>query len=99
MKAKNNKKEAATVEARNFEVKVTRVHQFDEKHIAFDCEINGVKVQGMNYIEYTNKQGEDGYMVNFPSRKGSDDNYYNIVWCPLSKEVRESIKSQIEELL
>ena len=98
MKAKTTKTEGKTSNV-SINVKVSRVHQFDEKHIAFDADINGIKISGMNYIVYTNKQDEDGFIINFPSRQGKDGEYYNICWCPLSKKVRNSIKAQIEELL
>lgn len=96
VKKSTNKEETA---AKTFDCKVTRVHQFDEKHISFDMIANGVSISGMNYIEYTNKEGKDGVMLSFPQRKGKDDKYYNIVWMPLTAELRDDIIKQIESLL
>lgn len=85
----------------SYTCKVKRVHVVskDEKtRILFDMEVNGVSVSGCTYMEGT-KDGKEWQMVTFPQRKGSDGNYYNIVWMPMSKETVQTIASQIEQLL
>jgi len=53
----------------------------------FDVEVNGVEVKGMKLVAST----KDGSLfVSFPSEKGKDGKYYNIVYIPdmnLKKEV------------
>lgn len=81
-----------------YSVKVTRVHVFDDKHIAFDAEVNGIQISGMNYIEYTTKEGKEGTMISFPQKQGKDGKWYSHCWFPISKELKEDIIKQIENL-
>lgn len=82
-----------------YTAKVLRAKEIKEGTIAFDMEVNGVKINGCFYREYTNKKGEEGVMISYPSRKGSNDEYYDICWFPMSKELREDIIKQLEELV
>lgn len=93
------KTEAKAKASYNFKVK--RVHDVSKDgktRILFDMEVNGVSVSGCTYLE-GNKDGKEWQMVTFPQRKGSDGNYYNIVWMPMSKESVATIAAQIEQLL
>ena len=96
----NSKKTENTAKV-TYEVKVTRAHAFDkEQHqISFDIEVNGVSISNMRAVDYVNKEGKEGTMVNFPDRKGKDGNFYNYCFFPISKELRENILDQIAEIL
>ena len=66
--------------------------------IAFDMEVNGVKIYNCTYREGI-KNGKEWNLVDFPSVKGKDGNYYNRVWFPISKELCDSIAKAIEQKL
>lgn len=83
-----------------YTVEVTRVTLTENEHrVLFDAKVNGVSISGFGFCEYTNQQGEQGTMVQFPQRKGKDSTgaakYYNIVWFPVSRELKEDIEKQI----
>ncbi|MBO7732461.1 MAG: hypothetical protein J6S67_07905 [Methanobrevibacter sp.] len=85
----------------SYNVEVTRVHDFSKDGktiIGFDMKVNGVSISGCTYRE-GEKNGKEWKLVSFPQRKGSDGNYYNIVWMPVSKELTETIAVQIEQML
>ena len=98
---KLNKTTEATKETEKvtFEVEVLRAHAFDSQTIAFDANVNGVTIYGMIYREYVTKEGKDGYLISFPSRQAKDGKYYDNCWFPISKELKENIKLQIEKLV
>ena len=79
----------------NYDVTVTHVRVKDKK-ILFDLVVNGVTIYNMTYREYTNKQGGDGTMLTFPSYKNGDK-YYNNVFFPIYKEIKELIVKEIEK--
>ena len=81
---------------RDFECVVTRAKEVKEGTVAFDMEVNGVKIYGCWYKEGTNKEYQ---IVNLPQEKGKDGEYYSIVWFPMSKEVREDIIDQLQKLV
>lgn len=83
-----------------YTVEVTRVTLTENEHrVLFDAKVNGVSISGFGFCEYTNQQGEQGTMVQFPQRKGKDNTgaakYYNIVWFPVSRELKADIEKQI----
>lgn len=80
----------------NFEVK--RAKDLD-KVIMFDWEVNGIMIYGMAYRTGKTKEGKDYTLVSFPSRKGSDDKYYNHCWFKISEEMIAEIEKQIEALI
>lgn len=84
---------------REYECIVTRAKETEEGPVAFDMEVNGVKVYGCWYKEGTNKDGKDYQVVNLPQEKGSDGKYYSIAWFPMSKEVRKNIIEQLQKLV
>ena len=84
---------------RHFECVVTRAKEIKEGTVAFDMEVNGVKVYGCWYREGTNKDGKEYQIINLPQEKGKDGEYYSIVWFPMSKEVRENIIEQLQKLV
>lgn len=94
-------KTAETKAKKSYTVAVKRVHDVSKDgktRILFDMDVNGVSISGCTYRE-GEKDGKEWQMVTFPQRKGSDDNYYNIVWMPMSKELTQTIAAQIEQML
>lgn len=82
--------------------KVIRATQFDDASAGFDLSVNGITIFGMVYREYVNKEGKEGFMINFPSRKGTgkySDKYFNHVWFPISAELKADIQNQIVHIL
>ena len=75
-------------------VQVTRAKTFDNGGVVFDMVINDIAIYGCRVIEY-----KDGDFISFPSRKGSDDKYYNHVWVKLTDEDTKEIISQVEKKL
>lgn len=83
-----------------FDCKVTRVRETQNGAIYFDMTVNGVCISELRYVEYKTKEGKDGQMVSFPSYQSKkNQKWYNYVWFPISKELRESIEVQISDLL
>lgn len=91
--------EAAKVD---YIVKVLNAKVINEKRVLFSANVNGIKIDGFALIEYENQQKETNYLVQFPSRKGNvngEDKYFNVVWFPISKELRKNIVDQIFSLI
>lgn len=83
-----------------FDCRVTRVRETKNGAIYFDMTVNGVCISELRYLEYKTKEGKDGQMVSFPSYQSKkNQKWYNYVWFPISKELRESIEVQISDLL
>jgi len=82
-----------------YSVEVLKAKEVKDGKIIFDMEVNDIKIYGCWYNEYKTKDGKDGTMLSFPSYKGSDDNYYNYVWFPISTDLKANIIAQIEKLV
>lgn len=87
-----------------YSVKVKSAFHLPEKRrYVFNASVNGVHVEGLAVQEYTNKDGKDGSMICYPSRKGKDkdgkEKYFNTVWFPVTREMLDDIESQIGTLL
>lgn len=89
----NTKKKTTSTETNNAAINVERAHQFDDGSIVFDVTINGVKIFNCRLVE-----GKKGQFVSFPSRKGTDGNYYSHAFYPLSSDDTALIIAQIEAL-
>ncbi len=76
------------------QIEVTRAKQFKDGGVVCDVKINGVTIYGCRIVEY---KGDD--FVSFPSRKGSDDKYYNHAYYPLTEDDTKEIISQVEKLI
>lgn len=89
----------------NYQVKVTNARPIEGKdgRYSFNANVNGVNIDGFILQEYVNKDGNEGTMVCMPQRKGKDkdgkDAYYNIVWFPISKELKEDIIRQVGDII
>ena len=87
-----------------YDVKVLRAKDFTEKskldtNVAFDMEVNGIKIYGCWLKEGTSKDGKDYSVISLPSQKGKDGNYYSVAWFPISKELTKEIREQIANML
>ena len=85
-------------------VKVLRAKDFTEKskldtNVAFDMEVNGIKIYGCWFKEGTGKDGKEYSLISLPSQKGKDGNYYSVAWFPISKELTKEIREKIVEML
>ena len=85
-------------------VKVLRAKDFTDKskldtNVAFNMEVNGIKIYGCWLKEGRSKEGKDYSVVSLPSHKGKDGNYYNVAWFPISKELTKDIREQIVNML
>lgn len=95
------KKQAAQI---TFIVEVTKVMLTDSnKRVMFDAKVNGVSISGFGFLYYTNSDGVENTMIQFPQRKGKDDKgnakYFNIVWFPVSRDLRKNIEEQITNII
>lgn len=93
MKKQNNEN---TVE---YSAKVLKAKEVKDGKIIFAMEVNDIKIYGCWYNEYKTKDGKDGTMLSFPSYTGSDGNYYNYVWFPISTDLKANIIAQIAKLV
>ena len=82
----------------NYEVSILRAHELDASNIAFDMEVNGVKIYGCFYKEGKTK-GKEWSFISFPSEKCKDGNYYNKAYFPIDDELKEDILAKIEDAL
>lgn len=100
LKRNQNQQQETQQERTVFNCKVTRVRETQNGAIYFDMEVNGVCISELRYVEYKTKEGKDGQMISFPSYQSKkNQKWYNYVWFPISKELRESIEVQISDLL
>lgn len=82
-----------------YSVEVLKAKEVKDGKVIFDMAVNDIEIYGCWYNEYKTKDGKDGTMLSFPSYKGSDGNYYNYVWFPISKDLKANIIAQIEKLV
>ena len=87
-----------------YDVNVLRAKDFTENskldtNVAFDMEVNGIKIYGCWLKEGTGKDGKEYSLVSLPSQKGKDGNYYSVAWFPISKELTKEIREQIVKML
>ena len=88
----------------DYVVNVLRAKDLTDKskldtNVAFDMEVNGIKIYGCWLKEGTGKDGKEYSLVSLPSQKGKDGNYYSVAWFPISKELTKEIREQIAKML
>ena len=88
----------------DYVVNVLRAKDFTENskldtNVAFDMEVNGIKIYGCWLKEGTGKYGKEYSLISLPSQKGKDGNYYGVAWFPISKELTKEIREQIVNML
>ena len=82
-----------------FEVEVTRAHEFKSGDISFDAVVNGINLYSLTYINENPEKKIEKPFISFPSRKGSDEKYYNFCYFKITDELLGEIEKQIEAIL
>ena len=94
--------EESTKQDINFDIIVTKAKVIGEGRVNFNILVNGISIYGMHLIEYTNKEGQSGTLINFPQWKGEKEGkptYNNYCFFPISKELKEDIIKMIDEVI
>lgn len=92
--------EAKAEKAASYKIEVKRAKELDNGTIMFDMDVNGVLIYGCSYKVLTRKDnGEEFAKVGFPSRKGSDDKYYNQAYFKIDDAALAEIEKGIEALI
>lgn len=86
---------AVRKQTEDFNIKVTRVHDFGKGVISFDMIVNGVNIYGCRDIE--KKDGTS--FVSFPQYKGSDNKYWNYAFFKIDENMLADIEKQISDML
>lgn len=98
------KKNEQTEEKTNYEVEVLTAREFKpaskkiDTSIGFSMKVNGITIYNCIYNVGTSKKG-DWDAINFPQVKGKDDNYYNLVWFPITQELKDEIVKQLSNMV
>ena len=98
---KNAKTEAKKESAMQYIIKVTRAKENANRpnSYRFSMNVNGIDINGCNYITYTDRSGEQKSFISFPQYKGSDDKYYNHCYFKISDDDFKIIEQQIEKII
>lgn len=64
--------------------------------VYFDAVINGLYVYGMKVVPLKDQSGD---FIAWPSHKGADDKYYNVVFAKFDPETEKSILKAVQEKL
>lgn len=88
------KKEVEELKIDSFEI--VRATEGKGGVVYFDCKINGLTVYGMKVVPLKDKTGD---FLAFPSKKGADGEFYNIVWARFSEADSEKILRAVQEEL
>ena len=102
IKGKKNaeSKETEKKVAQDHQITIGRAKELKGDRIIFDMTVNDVTIYGCVYAVLKRKSdGEEFVKINFPSRKGSDDMYYNEAYVFLSENDIAAIEKGIEEKL
>ena len=97
-KNSTNSTQATEAKTTKLTYTISRVKEVTDTMVSFNINVNGVTIYGMKVIKYKSKKtGEDGMMVAFPTRKGSDDKYYNICTFSMTQEMQDDIINRTEQ--
>ena len=102
MAFKNSTNNSQTTESKTTQLtyNISRVKEVTDTMVSFNINVNGVTIYGMKVIKYKSKKtGEEGMMVAFPTRKGSDDKYYNVCTFSMTQEMQDDIINQVLDQL
>lgn len=104
MAIKKTTKKVATEDNQVYDVEILRAKDLSKDgktSIALDMKVNGVKIYSCWYRVYEDrkKPGEEKGFIAFPSRQGSDGNWYQYAWFPISEELLKDLEGQIEKKL
>ena len=96
----SNNTEKAETKVTKLAYTISRVKEVTDTMVSFNINVNGVTIYGMKVIKYKSKKtGEEGMMVAFPTRKGSDDKYYNVCTFSMTQEMQDDIINQVLDQL
>lgn len=91
---------AAEEAKQSFQIEVTRAKELDNGTIMFDMIANGINIYGCSYKTLSRKDGSGDFAkIGFPSRKGSNDQWYNHVYFKITDAEVDVIEKGIEALL
>ena len=97
---KVQEKTAEATTGTTYTYSISNVKEVTDTMVSFRMVINGITIYGMKVIKYKSKKtGEEGMMVSFPSRKGSDGKYYNELTFPMTKDMSDDIIKKVLEAL
>lgn len=83
-----------------YSVKVERATKLKDKDVVmFDITVNGVTIRGMSLYEYKNKEGKKNMGINYPSYKGSNDQWYTHAFFPINAKTKDEIVNQIKSMI
>lgn len=83
----------------SFEIEVTRAKDVGTA-IMFDMKVNGVMIYGCSYKTLRRKDNNEEFAkIGFPSRQGSDGNWYNNVYFKITDEMIDTIEKGLDALL
>lgn len=94
-----------------YNVEVTDVRLTNKETVCyFDMKVNGIIIRECVCIEYKNKEGNTGFIIDFPRRAIMDgdkikknskgeDMYMSYCFFPITKELRRSIVFQINAII
>lgn len=91
----NTKKNNAINDKKDAKIIVVKRAKEFEWGISFDMIVNDVTIYGCKLLA---KKDDDEVFIAFPSRKGTDDKYYNYAYVNLSEEEQKDIVAQIEKM-
>lgn len=91
-KTKKETKELNFIDVRSASVSNVRVVEGKNGDLVFfSLELNGVIINNCRVAE-----GKNGEFVSFPTYKGSNGQYYNVVYCAISDEDTKKILDQVQ---
>lgn len=96
MKSKKAKEEKERDYINLESFKVIRAREGKGSVVYFDAEINGLTVYGMKVVPLKDGSGD---FVSFPSYKGNDGKFYNVVYASFRDDTARSILDAVQEAL
>ena len=95
MQSKKTAEKAQEQEFLNVEsLEILRATEGKKGLVFFDMRLNGIYIYGMSVVS-----GRTGDFISWPSRKGSDGNYYKYAYAPLREETLKSILGAVQDKL
>lgn len=88
------KKEQKKNYARIADMSVTRAKQLKDGTVFFDCTVNDVKIYGAKVVD-----GKNGQFVSWPSKKGTDGEYYSVAYVYISPDDQETLLDLVDKCL
>lgn len=84
-----------------YSIKVSNVREKKDRPgcYRFKMTVNGIEINGCDYISYTSKEGEERQFVALPQYKGSDDKWYNVVYFKITDDLFKVIEKQLEAII